>query len=684
MKTTLNLREGCKVYGSLPETVPDSRNLAPHLTVILPERPVVSMVRAFADKGPSGCICWLIETTSNGNMARPDLFADTTHDALMIVEALANGHEEDLKNILRSIEERTAKLQTFAPSGLILPAGSKVWGSIPELDTNEKFRHCWLNVVLQDHRVINVVWEPGMFEPGEFSITMQHPDPTNYRAPIRTRWRHDIRLIVESLANGKEKELEVIVQNIKDREKLLVEEKAKSNALLLPEGATIQSGSLPTSQHTDKRRETVLFIRISNHQCIWVQWCPEAMVGGCYCTSFKNDIGQDLLPVPCITVDSFRDIKMVVETLASGDKEKIALLVSGEHEHEKHRQKLSREYMAKIREDKAADVAGASPKPEEQLTMHEEAEEAEEQKPTIKGIDFKDALRDVMDESEKAIADRVFARVLQVLNKQEEQETPQKHSDKLLQFLLRRHASARPKESSPSVTLKTTEGDAATKFGVIGVKEDMTRSQLVAVHFIMDQMKNGGFGDPTDEVLERYYNKIIRLVRGDFPRKDPAPTNGPDKQEPPTRTFQEILDNPTDEEVERFRKKWYERFVGTGEPSMSHQEASPCQRLPIRNCARCHCDHDLWFYPLPNPSDSYKWYSWCPTNGGPILCRIDEETEESRAARDGIDEPIVWEGETLGFWVNQDGKMELPGTPGTKFIPLAQKRYPCQLALTTG
>jgi hypothetical protein len=49
--------------------------------------------------------------------------------------------------------------------------------------------------------------------------------------------------------------------------------------------------------------------------------------------------------------------------------------------------------------------------------------------------------------------------------------------------------------------------------------------------------------------------------------------------------------------------------------------------------------------------------------------------EAQRRAIQGVNEPVIWQGQMQGHWVDVNGKECLPGTEGGLFIPLTVKRY---------
>lgn len=51
------------------------------------------------------------------------------------------------------------------------------------------------------------------------------------------------------------------------------------------------------------------------------------------------------------------------------------------------------------------------------------------------------------------------------------------------------------------------------------------------------------------------------------------------------------------------------------------------------------------------------------------------EAEARRRAVDGVDEPVVYQGELMGSWVGPDGKPATKETDGARFIPLTVKKY---------
>jgi hypothetical protein len=51
------------------------------------------------------------------------------------------------------------------------------------------------------------------------------------------------------------------------------------------------------------------------------------------------------------------------------------------------------------------------------------------------------------------------------------------------------------------------------------------------------------------------------------------------------------------------------------------------------------------------------------------------EAEARRRAVDGVDEPVVYQGELMGSWVGPDGKPATKETEGARFIPLTVKKF---------
>ena len=57
------------------------------------------------------------------------------------------------------------------------------------------------------------------------------------------------------------------------------------------------------------------------------------------------------------------------------------------------------------------------------------------------------------------------------------------------------------------------------------------------------------------------------------------------------------------------------------------------------------------------------------------------ELEARRRAHDGVDEPVVYQGELCGTWVDADGNVVPVDTPGAKLVPLTLKKYSDSLLL---
>jgi hypothetical protein len=51
------------------------------------------------------------------------------------------------------------------------------------------------------------------------------------------------------------------------------------------------------------------------------------------------------------------------------------------------------------------------------------------------------------------------------------------------------------------------------------------------------------------------------------------------------------------------------------------------------------------------------------------------EEEAIRRARDGVNEPVIYQGELCGLWVDEHGTRVDAGTPGASFLPLTVKKY---------
>lgn len=51
------------------------------------------------------------------------------------------------------------------------------------------------------------------------------------------------------------------------------------------------------------------------------------------------------------------------------------------------------------------------------------------------------------------------------------------------------------------------------------------------------------------------------------------------------------------------------------------------------------------------------------------------ETEARRRAYEGVDEPVIHQGQLQGYWVDADGNAVAKDTPKSKLIPLTVKRY---------
>lgn len=51
------------------------------------------------------------------------------------------------------------------------------------------------------------------------------------------------------------------------------------------------------------------------------------------------------------------------------------------------------------------------------------------------------------------------------------------------------------------------------------------------------------------------------------------------------------------------------------------------------------------------------------------------EAEARRRAHDGVNEPVIYQGELMGMWVDGEGKTVSKDTPGAKQIPLTIRKY---------
>jgi transposase-like protein len=51
------------------------------------------------------------------------------------------------------------------------------------------------------------------------------------------------------------------------------------------------------------------------------------------------------------------------------------------------------------------------------------------------------------------------------------------------------------------------------------------------------------------------------------------------------------------------------------------------------------------------------------------------EMEARRRAVEGIDEPVIYQGELMGAWVDEKGNTVAKDSPGARIIPLTVKRY---------
>jgi hypothetical protein len=51
------------------------------------------------------------------------------------------------------------------------------------------------------------------------------------------------------------------------------------------------------------------------------------------------------------------------------------------------------------------------------------------------------------------------------------------------------------------------------------------------------------------------------------------------------------------------------------------------------------------------------------------------ELEARRRAVDGVDEPVLYQGQPCGTWVNDHGEVVAKDTPGARLVPLTVKKY---------
>lgn len=49
--------------------------------------------------------------------------------------------------------------------------------------------------------------------------------------------------------------------------------------------------------------------------------------------------------------------------------------------------------------------------------------------------------------------------------------------------------------------------------------------------------------------------------------------------------------------------------------------------------------------------------------------------EARRRAKDGVDEPVIWQGQLSGTWLDAAGQVVAPETPGATMVPLTVKKY---------
>lgn len=51
------------------------------------------------------------------------------------------------------------------------------------------------------------------------------------------------------------------------------------------------------------------------------------------------------------------------------------------------------------------------------------------------------------------------------------------------------------------------------------------------------------------------------------------------------------------------------------------------------------------------------------------------ELEAVRRAHDGVNEPVIHQGQLMGIWVDENGDRTIEGAPGAKMVPLTVKKY---------
>jgi hypothetical protein len=121
------------------------------------------------------------------------------------------------------------------------------------------------------------------------------------------------------------------------------------------------------------------------------------------------------------------------------------------------------------------------------------------------------------------------------------------------------------------------------------------------------------------------------------------------------------LHNPTPEKAKKPRRRPWQAAFLTTLADTGNVRAS-CEAAKICRPTAYDCRH-------ADPAFAAAWDS-----------ALDEamdllEREGWRRARTGIDEPVIYQGELCGAWVDAKGKEVAKDSKGAKLIPLVVKRY---------
>jgi hypothetical protein len=90
----------------------------------------------------------------------------------------------------------------------------------------------------------------------------------------------------------------------------------------------------------------------------------------------------------------------------------------------------------------------------------------------------------------------------------------------------------------------------------------------------------------------------------------------------------------------------------------------------LHACQKANCDR----------SNVYDRRDKDPVFAAQLAAALDDSTdnlerEAVRRGSEGYDEPVIYQGQLMGVWRNQDGAEVAPDTPGARFIPLTIRKY---------